>query len=117
MALLAARDINDVLIEAGATLAGSALESLMWESRGDRARVSRILEPIYRERSDWKDLVDALDVQIQSSEDGSDRLELLHPAVHLRDPVLRVLADVTGLVVLVPRREVVAALLPGQRSE
>ncbi len=56
----------------------SALESLMWESRGDRARVSRILEPIYRERSDWKDLVDALDVQIQSSEDGSDRLELLH---------------------------------------
>ncbi len=74
--------LDDEPTNANAT---AALEQLMHVVPAPRGRASRILEPLYIERDEWEKLVDALEVQVDTSDDPDERIELLHRIATLHE--------------------------------
>jgi len=62
-----------------------AMEELMSLDPAPSGRISRILEPLYLERQKWGALIDALEVQVEESDDEEERVELLHRVADLRE--------------------------------
>ncbi|MGM0556878.1 MAG: hypothetical protein ACQEVA_10915, partial [Myxococcota bacterium] len=65
--------------------ANAALERLMHREDAPRRRASEILEPLYVERDEWERLIDALEVQVDTSTDAGETVELLHRIAELHE--------------------------------
>ena len=58
-------------------MATAALERLLLLEDHQQA-VALILEPIYRARNDWQNLVRVLEIMVKHSLDPAEKIELLH---------------------------------------
>ncbi len=64
------------------------LEGLL-AAKVDEVRVARLLEPVYRERTDWRRLADVLDVLQAEQDDPLSRVSMLKEIAHLAEDRLK----------------------------
>lgn len=74
--------LNEDPLNADAT---AALEQIMGRDEAPAARASLILEPLYTEREEHENLIHALQVQVQQSDDQAARVALRHRVASLQE--------------------------------
>ncbi|MEZ4459655.1 MAG: hypothetical protein R3E66_07960 [bacterium] len=80
-------DLYEEVLDADATdaVALSALERLMYDQSAPRGRISEILEPLYVDSDEWAKLVAALEVQVETGDEPSRLVNLLHRIAALHE--------------------------------
>ncbi|TXD34578.1 tetratricopeptide repeat protein [Lujinxingia vulgaris] len=88
-------DLYEEVLDADADnmAANAAMEVLMMQEGAPRARISKILEPIYIARGDAARQVAALEVQVEVSQDPDERVALLHRIAALHEGELQDIAS------------------------
>jgi tetratricopeptide (TPR) repeat protein len=76
------RDILEIVADHEPTLA--ALEAMIAEGKEPLAAAA-VLEPVYRQTTEWKKLVQVHEVQIRNEDDPVRRVELLHAVAQLEE--------------------------------
>src|SRR5690606_18720540 len=62
-----------------------ALEVLMHQETAPQHRIACILEPLYVDSDDWARLIEALEVQVATTVEAAERVELLHRIARLHE--------------------------------